>query len=207
MQFIRERHQAVIQMHRHDLCVLHSDVAVAEIPQSPNAQRDQMLCGILCHFLGKAQNGSHRLLLCSKRLQLFHGLDFQPGHLISHQLRFDVKDSDQTESTLLKTHVFRNDLPQISCADQNRRQQLRQSHDALQIFPQFCHRISVALLSEAAKTAQILSNLRGSHSQTLPQFSGGSVRLTLPFQLLQQPIVPWQPADYRFGNLMLLHHN
>ena len=86
-------------------------------------------------------------------------------------------------------------MAQVSRADHDQMVVLPHAQDAADLLPQGLHMVAVALLAEAAETAQILADLGGRDAHLAPQGTGGDPRHAPGVQLPELAVISRQTPD------------
>ena len=180
---------------------------MAEIPESLDAQPDQLVRKVDGTLPRYAQHSHHRLVGGAERLQIIQRVDRHPGHLPADQLRVDVKDSQQPVAVGIPRDKAGHGGAQPPGADQYGGQQFAGAEQQLaDLRQQNLHLVPDALLPEPAEAVEVLADLAGGGAHHLGQFAGRDLVTAFRCQCVQVAVVFRQPLDDRQGDLGLCGH-
>lgn len=163
MHTVGECHQTVAEMHifHNDMRIVDTQVKVAEIPESADAERDQLIRKLLRSSFRNAEDSHLRMLLFTEFRKLLHGLDRKPRRFCTVEFLVSVEDPDQTAAALLKIQMRCDRLAEIARTDQDHAGAFIDTEDRTDDFTQFTDIVAVTLLTKTAEAVEILSNLGG----------------------------------------------
>ena len=185
--------------------VRHGDLHVGEVPEAADAQGYQTVGQRLRHVLGHRQHRHIGVMLGCVFLQLVHGADSDAVDLVADQGGGDVEGGVQVEAHLGKIKVLQQRVAQVAGADDDQLVVVVDAQNMADLRAKLCHIITVALLSELAKAAEILADLRGGDVHLIAQRVGGDADNALVVQVIQIAVVPGETVDHSIGDFLLFH--
>ena len=192
----------VLEEHAGDL---RGQLHIGEVPEAPDAQADEPVRQGLGHILGHRQHRHIGPVAGHIFRQLVHGADGDAPDLGVDQRGGHVEGGVHLEAHLLKIEVLQQGVAQVAHADDDEPVAVVDAQNVADLGPQLRHVVAVPLLTELAEAAEILADLGGGDVHLIPQGAGGDAHHAFVVQVIQIPVIPWQPVDDRVRNFLFFH--
>ena len=186
-----------------DIRDLAAQLDVGKVPESLDTKADQVVRRILRHGLGDGQHHHIHRVALDKRVQLRHGADGDPVDSGADHSGGDIERRIHRKAALREGKVLQQGMSQIADADHDQMVIIVHAQNMADLSLQFFHIITVTLLSELAKAAEVLADLGGGDAHLLPQGMGGDPHDAAAAQFIQMAVISWKTPDNGVGDVFL----
>lgn len=175
---------------------------IGEIPEPPHTQFNEMCSGVLCYRLRDRQDDNIDMILLYKGIQLLHGVNRDSIYGCTHNRRGNIKGGIHGKTGLGKVKIVQQGATKVAHADHDEMMVVVYAQNMADFRAQFFDIVAVALLSEFAKTAEVLPDLGGGDIHLLAQRMRGNANDTAAAQIRQLPVITGKAPDHGVGYVL-----
>ena len=183
-----------------------TELHVGDVPEAAHAHFHQLIGQLLCHILGNAEDSNIGSALVGKDLcHLVTVVDLRAVDLGAHQTGVHIKGTVHGKAAGAEIEVVQQCVTQITDTNQNDVVTAIHTEDLADLPLEVFDIITVALLTELTKAAEILTDLRGGKAHFAAEQVGGNTDGFLLLQIVEITIVAGKSADNGIRNVLFLH--
>ena len=176
---------------------------ICKVPEASDTHIDEMGGSILGHRLGNGQDHHVHTVAADEIIQLCHGID---GYVVDDgagELGIDVKGGVHSKAGLGEGEILQQGMAQVAYSDHNEVMVIVHSQDMADFRAKLLHIVAVTLLTELAKAAEVLPDLRGGDIHLLAQRVGRDPYHAAGAKVRQLAVITGEAPDDSIGDILL----
>ena len=176
---------------------------IGKVPKAPDTKIDQMSGCVLSDRLGNGQHDYIHVVGMNEVIQLGHGIHRHAVDDGAGELRVDIKGGVYSETGLGEGKILQQGMTQVAHSDHDEMMIIVHAQDMADLRTKLFHIVAVALLTELAEAAEILSDLGSSDIHFLSQGVGRDPHHAPGTEVRQLSVVTGEAPDDGVGDILL----